>query len=252
MLLHTLKSSGQVTKTDIDMKSSKITIMIILMIVILCRQAFAQNPVLDSITGLQEFERLAKKGPWEIVKQKKGVTLSYRKLKVADTLNTRELSASFKISSSIDSIVEYIRQPLRIKEWNEAVRFSELLHREDSTWVSYTTFDIPYPFPQQELVSKYVIDHDGKKVIVSAQSVPNYITSKKGVNRERYNWGKWLLIPLDNGLVQVTFSAVSLSNSSIPRFIKDHIIRQKLFNSFVKLKNQLSEQSHRKGGGLLQ
>ena len=222
--------------------------MIILVIIMLCRQAFSQNVALDSITRLQEFERLAQKGPWEIAKQKKGVTLSYRKLKVADTLNIRELSASFTILSTIDSIIEYIKQPLRIEEWNEAVRFSELLHSEDSTWVSHTTFDIPYPFPQQELVSKYVVNQDDKKVIISSQSVPNYTKLKEGINRERYNWGKWLLLPLDNGLVQVTFSAVSLSNSSIPRFIKDPIIRRKLVNSFIKLKNQLSQQPHKKGG----
>nr|WP_299337801.1 hypothetical protein [Allomuricauda sp.] len=229
------------------MKSTKITIMIILMIIILCRQAFGQNTALDSVTDLNEFERLAEKGPWEIAKQKKGVTLSYRKLKVADTLNIRELSASFKTSSSIDSIIAYIKQPPKIKEWNEAVRFNELLYGEDSTWVSHTTFDIPYPFPQQELVSKYTINHKDKKVIVSSRSVPNYITLKKGINRERYNWGNWLLLPLDNGLVQVTFSAVSLSNSSIPRFIKDPIIKRKLVNSFIKLKNQLSERSDKNG-----
>ncbi|TMU50390.1 hypothetical protein [Flagellimonas algicola] len=222
------------------MKSSKNIIMIILMLIALCRQAFAQNAKLDSIYRLEQFEELAQKGHWEVVKQKKGVTLSYRKLKVADTLDIRELSASFTILSTVGHIIEHVKQPLRMQEWNEGVRHSELLENQDSTWVSHITFDIPYPFPQQELIARYDVDRDRERVTISTRSVPNYKDLKKGVNREKYNWGRWSLYPKDNGSVQVTFTVISLSNSNIPRFIKDPIIKRKLINSFINLKDKLS------------
>jgi len=226
------------------MTSIKTTVMIILMIIILCRNAFTQNPVLDSITQLEEFENIAEKGQWEIAKQKKGITLSYRTLKVNDTLNTRELAVNFTISASNNRFIEFIKNPVKVENWNEGVRQNKLLESGDSTWVSSTIFDIPYPFPQQELVSRYTIHEEKGTMNISICSEPNYIAIKKGYNREKHNWGRWQLQPKSKGEVEVTFSAVSLSNSSIPRFIKDPILKRKLVNSFIKLKDQLESKQY--------
>ncbi|TMU50693.1 hypothetical protein [Flagellimonas algicola] len=213
--------------------------MILLLIFFLCRQAFVQSARLDSISGLDQLEALAEKGSWKVAKNKKGIVLNCRKLKVAETSKILELTASFTISSSVDRIIEHLKQPQRIQQWNEAVLHSELIEDRGSIWISHTTFNVPSPFPPQELISRHEVNQTADEVIINTRPVPNHRDPEEGVLREKYNWSGWSLRPSDNGTVHITFTVASLSICGIPRFIKDPIIKRKYINSFVKLKNQL-------------
>ena len=78
-------------------------------------------------------------------------------------------------------------------------------------------------------------------------ALPGYIAPLENVNRQQLYYGMWELSPAGNGHTEVTFSAVSFSKSAIPRFIRDPLIFGRLFNSFLKLKEQASSDEAIKG-----
>jgi glutamine amidotransferase PdxT len=71
--------------------------------------------------------------------------------------------------------------------------------------------------------------------------LPGYIEPLKNVTRQQLYFGKWELIAHNNTTTEVKFSALSVSKSGIPRFIRDPIIQRKLLNSFSSLKELSSE-----------
>ena len=205
-------------------------------------KTLAQNNMLDSITELRQFTAMARVSNWKPVKQKQGVMVKYRNLNIGDTLKVRELSAHFTVTAPLDSIVFNLKQPFKIEIWNEAVRKSSLLKDGHSEWILHTIYNIPYPFSQQDLVTVCSLKNVEKDIIITTRSLPDYIAPLKGMRREQFNLGQWVLSPDNSGKISVTFSAVSLSNTKIPRFIKDPIIQKKLLNAFIKLKNLLQNE----------
>ena len=199
----------------------------------------AQNKELDAIANLQEFVAAAKKEKWKQAKQKDGITISYRDLELFDTIETRELRLKFTVSGTIESILSQIKQVDNLKAWNDGVRQAKVLKDNDSSWILHTVYKIPWPFSQQDLVASYSIERRKDIVIISSKSLPDYIKPTEGITREGYNLSQWLIIPKSNGLFEVKFSAISLTNSSIPRWIKDPLLQRMLLKSFSKLKNRL-------------
>ena len=118
----------------------------------------AQNRELNAIANLQEFIAAAKKENWKQAKQKNGITISYRKLELFDTIKTRELMVKFTVAGTIDSILAQIKQPDKLRSWNNGVRSAKVLKDNDTNWVLYTEYKIPFPFSQQDLVASYNIE----------------------------------------------------------------------------------------------
>jgi len=201
--------------------------------------SMAQNKGLDAIENLQSFVAAAKKEKWKTRKQKDGVTISYRDLQLFDTINTRELMLKLTISGTIDSIVAQIKQPGNLTFWNEGIRKATLLRDHKDNWILHTVYKVPWPFAQQDIVAFYSIEQRKDTIVIFSKSLPNFIKPIKGSTREGYNLTQWLIISKSNKLFEIKFSAISITNSSIPRWIKDPMIRRMLRKSFLRFKNRL-------------
>jgi hypothetical protein len=124
------------------------------------------------------------------------------------------------------------------------VRSINVFQQDGSSWITHTVYDIPYPLSQQDLVVKNVMIRDKQRIIILLSAIPDYIEPLKNVNRQQLYFGKWDLKILDNSCTEVKFSVLSFSKSRVPRFMRDPIIQNKLFNSFVSLKELSSVKSY--------
>ncbi len=217
----------------------KKNILILIIILAGSNLSMAQNKELDEIRNLEEFVATAKKEDWKQAKQKNGITISYRKLELFDTIKTRELLLEFTVSGTMDSILSQIKQPDNLSSWNDGIKSAKVLKDNGPNWILHTVYKIPFPFSQQDLVASYSIEERKDTIIISSKSLPDYIKPIKGITREGYNLSQWLLISKNNGLFEIKFSAISITNSSIPRWIKDPLIQRMLVRSFTKFKNRM-------------
>jgi hypothetical protein len=157
-------------------------------------------------------------------------------LTFGDSLKTREIAVHFVVNANYLSVLACLMYPEKMIAWNDGVRSLNVHQQEGFTWITHTVYDIPYPFSQQDLVVKNVMIQEKQKTTIMLSASPDYIEPLKNVNRQQLYLGKWELKILDNSSTEVKFSAISLSKSSVPRLIRDSIVQNKLFNSFVSLK----------------
>lgn len=214
------------------------TVILITVAAITTVKAQAQNEFLGKINTLEGLVSIAQKGRWEEVNNQDGVSINYRDLTIGETIKTRQLLVKFRLKSpSIDSLIPKIKLPKHIKTWNDGVRDVRILENKGTKWILHTTYDIPFPFKQQDLVTQSTLSKEKTTTILSSKSLPNYIKKRAGVKREGYNFSEWRFKTSTNGFIEVEFSAVSLTPSKIPRFLGDPIIQQTLLKSFIKLKS---------------
>lgn len=193
---------------------------------------------LNDIHTLTEFINVSEQAPWKIAQSDKGISIQYRNLTLNDTLETRELLVRLTANTTLEKAKNYVTLPENIIQWNDAVKDIKYVKQNSSYWIAHTLYDIPFPLSKQDLVAKYWVEYDGNTIIIHVKSVPDAIPETKGYDRESYNLSQWRLIPKNN-TITVEFAGITLSNSKIPRFIKDPIIQRKLLNSFIHLKTIL-------------
>lgn len=185
---------------------------------------------ISQVTKLATFTR------WETIREDKGVKLSSRWLTFGDSVKTREIAAHFVLDADIQSVLTWLINSEKMIAWNDGVKSLDVYQKDEFTWVTHTVYDIPYPFSQQDLVVKNVMLHEKQMITILLSASPDYIEPLKNVTRQQLYFGRWQLNPLDKSGTEVKFSAISFSKSKVPRFIRDPIIQNKLFNSFVRLK----------------
>lgn len=198
---------------------------------------YAQSSLMVSVLNINQFEEITTQDEWKQYKTKKGVSLKYRWLNLKDDKRTRQLKLSFKSHKSVDELMQLIKHSDLISKWNSSVRKQILLDDIDSTWVSHTVFAIPYPLNQQDLVVRNKVIKKEDVVLVDAYSIPNHIKELEKTKRQQFYLSQWRFMNEEDGIMNVEFSLVSMSKSSIPRWIRDPIVLNRLINSFIELKN---------------
>lgn len=201
---------------------------------------WAKSQNLESLKDMNSLLLDAEKDSWESRKINNEIEIRYRNLILFDTIYTRELKATFLVeNTNLKSIIKQIKTPKNITSWNSSIKTAELLKDENNSWILHTVYDIPFPFSNQDLVASYTIKKHSNFCLINSRSVPNYISTKKNVNRIEKQYSQWKITSIRNNEFQIIFSAISLSNNHIPRFLKDPIVQRSLFKAFEKFKSQL-------------
>jgi hypothetical protein len=223
------------------MKTQTLIIMILIWFPVGIQSAsFAQQKSWSELHDIRQVTEHSSAEKWETIKQDRGVTLRSRWLTFGDSLKTREISSHFVADADMQNVLANLLYPEQLLAWNDGARSMKVLKREEQSWITHTVYDIPYPFSQQDLVVKNTMATENEKTIILMSALPDYIAPLKNVTRQQLYFGKWELRPLGNRTTEVRFSAISFSKSRIPRFVRDPVIQNKLFNSFVRLKEQTS------------
>ena len=216
--------------------------IVIFLVLMICRaNAQTLRKTLDGMDDIREVIALASWSRWDTLKQDMGVTLSSRWLSFGDSLQTREIASHFIVQTNIQNVLVSLMEPEKMLAWNDGIRSLKILSQGGTTWITHSVYDIPQPLSQQDLVIKNMMIREGSKVIILQSSMPEFIEPMNHVTRQKLYFGKWELTSLDNFSTDVHFSAISFSKSGIPRFIRDPIIQNKMFNSFLKLKELSSD-----------
>jgi hypothetical protein len=177
---------------------------------------------------------------WKTAKKANGIELSYRKIKVGDTLTTRQMQISFYLESGPEQIINLFKDAENLSKWSAGIKKCEILQKEENTWTTYSLYDIPWPFEQKDLITEYKMINVGDKFSLYLTSKPKKLPYYQHISRiEKYE-GYWKFTPLANGKTKVQFYSVAFSKPIVPRFIQDPIIQSVLINSISKLKTLLA------------
>ena len=211
----------------------KILLILLLIHTLTCGncQTFKQQSLFD-------IESIAQKGEWWTAKSEKGITIDYRWLQFSDTLKTRELSVCFYTLLPKESFIKVIQNPSEIKKWDTSIKTIKIYNLDSTSWINHSIYNIPFPFTQQDLLTKNKVVKDEDQIHIIIKTVPNYLPYLENFERQIDYYAYWNLQSTKSGITKVTYSVISMADSNIPRFLKDPIIQKKLLKSFHLLQNR--------------
>ena len=179
---------------------------------------------------------------WETDKVSDGITISYRWINVGDTLKTREMRTALHIQAGTEAILKQFKSDDKLSRWTAGSCNCLVLQNTEDVWITYTLYDMPWPFKSNDLITKYHKVKDQNGITLWITGLPAYIPPKSDITRIQHYEGYWKLIPGKDGDTKVEFCSTSFTKPMFPRFIQDPILQEIMINSMVKFRKQAEEE----------
>jgi len=175
---------------------------------------------------------------WELEKDDLGIQVYTREI---GTSQVKEYKAITLIKTSLESVVHKIVDGEHLKEWNYKTTESRLLEKNtQNEYFVYMYNDLPWPAKNRDHVSKLKLTVVSDTVLkIRIEPAPKKLTEKKGVIRVNRFSGFWLLEKTKDG-IRVTQQMHGDPGGSLPIFIVNSMLVNAPFNTFKRLKEQLS------------
>lgn len=140
------------------------------------------------------------------------------------------------IETSVDKILEILRDADNYKEWYGYTKTSKLLKKEKDVQFNYVETSFPWPFKNRDMVYNMKIDAtDTEKTKVSLIGLPDYIPEKKGIVRMSKAKG-YILLEVVNEKTKVTYVFHSDPGKGVPAGLANHSIAELPFKTLFNLR----------------
>jgi hypothetical protein len=182
-------------------------------------------------------------GEFRILKQRNGIDLYYRWMRMPEGNEVRQMKAVLEIPAGPDEVLALLKDEERALDWlPSAEQFRNLTQATGPEWVSYMQFGIPWPFADQDCIVVYSVSKNSQtEVQIDFFSDPDYLSPVKGISRMKDIIGSFVIRPLPNGHSRLECFFLSTKAAKIPVWISDPIITGCLISLMEGLRDELSE-----------
>ncbi len=185
--------------------------------------------------NMAENSRIESRTEWELARRENDVSIYYRWI-TTDTLKTREMRAQFLIHAEIEKILAQFYNADNYHLWAAGAKECSIREISDSSWLTYTLMNYPWPFKQKDLVTFHRVFRKENTTILSILAEPQSFAEKPGVERMQNYSGEWLFVASENGDTVVEYRVISFTKPVFPRFIQDPVIQKIFIDSLNDLK----------------
>lgn len=181
-------------------------------------------------------------GKWKQVESKSGITVYERWVELSDHRLVRERKGEMLIISSVDRVLNTLSDPSKSKLWMENVQQSYLLGSPNNNiWYSYTSFSLPWPFENRDMVAVSRLKHHGERAAtIEITSTESKLAPRGNAKRISDYKAVWNIVDKGEGKVFLSFSTISYVPPEFPRIVHDPVVRNVFLRNLMKLKLILS------------
>lgn len=154
----------------------------------------------------------------------------------------RERKGEMYVNCSFDEAVNLLTNYEKVREWTADVKENTLVNKKStSSWITYTEFDLPWPFQNRDVVSEYTMTtvKAGSQVLIRICSVDHLVGQKEGITRIVNYKASWAIKRIDGSKTWICFTASCDQPPVVPRFIQDPVLRKTFHKNLLKLKSTL-------------
>jgi hypothetical protein len=174
---------------------------------------------------------------FNVVRQDEKITMYERwKPFPGTTTNSREIKCVFHATTTLDNMLAHIYQDSKVTTWQKNLIEYKVTKKNDSAWVAYSYYKIPWPLTDQDYLLNYSLSKKNEnQVILSFKHLVDdkLQAIRDGVDRKP-TVGRWELEKTANGKIKVTYIITSLP-VSFPRVVTDGIVRNNIMNTINTL-----------------
>ena len=176
---------------------------------------------------------------WKVDKRSEDIEISYRNINVGDTLITRQIRLSFEVNARPEELIPMFKNSAFLNEWSAGTKNCEVIMKEGEKWMTYSLYDVPWPFNKRDLITEYVMEEGDGQIILHLNGRPDYLPVKKGIIRLVDFEARWIFTLLPNGRTKAEFYSIAFTTPIFPRIVQDPVVQKILINSVHRLKNCL-------------
>ncbi|MHC1706334.1 MAG: hypothetical protein AB9842_02300 [Bacteroidales bacterium] len=175
---------------------------------------------------------------WEKIETRSEITLYERWVTAGSSLIVKERKGEMLVKSSMKKALNVLTDPAKTQLWMENVDKSYMVRKlNDLEWYSYTSFALPWPFDNRDLVCHTTLNltthHYATLEMSSSENIAPY---KENFKRLTNYKATWKIVDVGNGYICVVFSAVTFKAPEYPRIIQDKVVRGAFLRSLINLR----------------
>jgi hypothetical protein len=158
----------------------------------------------------------------------------------AEHTKLKSIRAAFKANIASDDLVKLVKDVAGYNNWQfNTINAHILKVISDNELIYYAEVVAPWPISNRDLVVSLKVYKDSVKnaIIVSANSVPDYIPHKKGIVRVPFSNSQWMIMPLTESSTAVDYTMLINPGGSVPAWMVNMVAEEapyKSFKDFIK------------------
>ncbi len=185
--------------------------------------------------NMAENSGIGSESEWELARSENDVSIYYRWI-TTDSMKTREMRAQLSIHAGTEKILAQFNNADNYHLWAAGIKECSIREISDSSWLTYTLMNYPWPFKQKDLVTFHRVFRKENTTILSILAEPQSFAEKPGVERMQNYTGEWWFVASENGDTAVEYRVISFTKPVFPRFIQDPVIQKIFIDSLNDLK----------------
>jgi len=176
---------------------------------------------------------------WNLEKDKDNIRIFTRQ---SDHSKFDEIKVECDIQGTISELIAVIFDIENHVQWVYNTKRAYIVKRiSDSELYFYTEIYSPWPFRNRDAIVdiKTWKDSLSNKVLVEANSVPDYLPRKQDIVRIPSSNVKWTISPLNSQTIKVNYYMEADPGGSIPAWLINLFVSKGPFESFSGLKERI-------------
>ena len=187
----------------------------------------------------------AAEGQWERVKNSNSIEVYVRPVSGSAI---KEFKAITVVQSSISSALALFEDTGSYTKWMYRCTEAKLLYQKnDYERITYIVISSPWPVDDRDIAVKSIISQNKQTAAVTIKmiSLPEYLPAKPKKVRMLKSNGYWLLEPLGNGRLRVTYSMHSEPGGSVPDSLVNSSLVDIPYNTLYNLKKMVNQSPYK-------
>ncbi|MBS0032037.1 START domain-containing protein [Chitinophaga sp. 22321] len=182
---------------------------------------------------------------FKLVKHDQAISLYERWIPGAGGENVREIKAIFQVKAAVPAIIGLFKDQARGRDWNtNAADYKIAAASDPKHWITYIKYDIPWPMDDQDCCLLYRCQEPaatGATEVIFESTADGRFPLHDKTSRITGTRGKWIIEPVNNGQMKVTYMVTTDRSKKIPRWVSDPIIHDNLFKTMTKFRSLLEK-----------
>jgi len=167
----------------------------------------------------------------------------------SDQSKFKSIKASFEVNATAPQLAAMIMDIAGYNDWQYKTINAKILKRiTRQELIYYVEIVSPWPVSNRDLVVHLKIEQDSvtKKMVFSANGIPNYIPAKEGITRVPMSKSTWVVVPVSSNKMKVEYSMNVDPSGSVPAWMMNMVSADGPFESFYTLKNKIKGRNYTK------
>jgi hypothetical protein len=183
-------------------------------------------------------------GNWEFRVDHKSIKIYSSKMQGSQVLGFKGETV---FDASLKKLISLFHDFGSYNKWVHQLSEMQVLHQSDELdYVVRQVLNTPWPLPKREMIVRTALHASEEGALaLTMTGIPDYAPSRPDFHRVRDARGVWILMPMGNGKVHVTFVMHLDPGSDIPPALSNAALFEVPFYSLLKMRTLAEDPAYR-------